>query len=463
MMLPRRQHSVDEPADPLGPELILGIDLLRRRLRHPRQAAAAADQKMLTERDRAIEGGINRADEAQAEAQAVLEQYRAQLDDARHEAARMREEAQGAGRADHRRDARAGRGRGPPDHRGRAGPDRGRAAAGADLAARRGRHAGHRAGQPHRRRVAHRRGPAEPDGRPVPGRARGAGQPAEAAGGQRSNARRSRASYAELPRPAVGARTARRPATAERARRRAVRRRPAARLRARRCAARWPTRASPPAEKGAVAGRAAARQGPERDRGAGRRRPRRPTGRPRATWPTPSSSSPIEALMVLAADADDALDDLEDDLFRFGRVVSGAAGAAGRAGRSARPPTRKRELLGAPARRQGQRRCRSSLITQVLTHPRGRSPRRRSTLRRSIAARRAAAAHRGGPGRPPSCRPRQRQRLADGAPQAYGQGIHLNVVNDPAVVGGISVQIGDELIDGTAASRLAEVRRKLAG
>jgi F-type H+-transporting ATPase subunit delta len=57
----------------------------------------------------------------------------------------------------------------------------------------------------------------------------------------------------------------------------------------------------------------------------------------------------------------------------------------------------------------------------------------------------------------------QRQRLLAALTQAYGQGIHLNVVHDPAVIGGISVQIGDELIDGTAASRLAEVRRKLAG
>ena len=56
----------------------------------------------------------------------------------------------------------------------------------------------------------------------------------------------------------------------------------------------------------------------------------------------------------------------------------------------------------------------------------------------------------------------QRQRLADTLRSNYGQGIHLNVVNDPAVVGGMSVQIGDELVDGTAASRLAEVRRKLA-
>jgi len=36
-------------------------------------------------------------------------------------------------------------------------------------------------------------------------------------------------------------------------------------------------------------------------------------------------------------------------------------------------------------------------------------------------------------------------------------------VLDPSVLGGISVQIGDDLIDGTAATRLAEVRRKLAG
>jgi F-type H+-transporting ATPase subunit b len=49
--------------------------------------------KVLEEREDAIEGGINRADEAQAEAQRVLEQYRAQLDDARHEAARLRAEA----------------------------------------------------------------------------------------------------------------------------------------------------------------------------------------------------------------------------------------------------------------------------------------------------------------------------------------------------------------------------------
>lgn len=40
-----------------------------------------------------IDGGLKRAEEAQEEAKAVLAQYRAQLADARHEAARMRETA----------------------------------------------------------------------------------------------------------------------------------------------------------------------------------------------------------------------------------------------------------------------------------------------------------------------------------------------------------------------------------
>jgi F-type H+-transporting ATPase subunit b len=52
---------------------------------------------LLAEREDAIQGGINRADEAQAEAQAVLAQYRAQLEDAKHEASRMREDAREQG------------------------------------------------------------------------------------------------------------------------------------------------------------------------------------------------------------------------------------------------------------------------------------------------------------------------------------------------------------------------------
>ncbi|GAB2600897.1 F0F1 ATP synthase subunit B [Streptomyces capparidis] len=55
--------------------------------------------KVLEERREAIEGGIEKAEQAQAEAQRVLEEYREQLADARHEAARLRQEAQEQGAA----------------------------------------------------------------------------------------------------------------------------------------------------------------------------------------------------------------------------------------------------------------------------------------------------------------------------------------------------------------------------
>jgi F-type H+-transporting ATPase subunit b len=81
------------PIWPAGAELVLGtvcfvvVFGILGKLLLPRIT------KLLNEREDAIQGGINRADEAQAEAQAVLQQYRAQLDDARHEASRIREEA----------------------------------------------------------------------------------------------------------------------------------------------------------------------------------------------------------------------------------------------------------------------------------------------------------------------------------------------------------------------------------
>ncbi len=54
-------------------------------------------QKTLQERTDAIEGGLQRSEEAQREAQETLDQYRAQLAEARHEAARLRERAQEQG------------------------------------------------------------------------------------------------------------------------------------------------------------------------------------------------------------------------------------------------------------------------------------------------------------------------------------------------------------------------------
>ncbi|MGL4306539.1 MAG: F0F1 ATP synthase subunit B [Mycobacteriaceae bacterium] len=54
-------------------------------------------QKALEERTEKIEGGIQRAEAAQAEASALLEQYKTQLAQARTEAAQIREEARAQG------------------------------------------------------------------------------------------------------------------------------------------------------------------------------------------------------------------------------------------------------------------------------------------------------------------------------------------------------------------------------
>lgn len=54
-------------------------------------------QQTLHERTDAIEGGLHRAEEAQAEAARLLDQYKAQLAEARHEASRLREQAKEEG------------------------------------------------------------------------------------------------------------------------------------------------------------------------------------------------------------------------------------------------------------------------------------------------------------------------------------------------------------------------------
>jgi len=56
----------------------------------------------------------------------------------------------------------------------------------------------------------------------------------------------------------------------------------------------------------------------------------------------------------------------------------------------------------------------------------------------------------------------QEQRLTSALERIYNRKIRLQKVIDPRVIGGVSVKIGDELIDGTVASRLAQLSRQLA-
>jgi F-type H+-transporting ATPase subunit delta len=55
------------------------------------------------------------------------------------------------------------------------------------------------------------------------------------------------------------------------------------------------------------------------------------------------------------------------------------------------------------------------------------------------------------------------RRLAEVLSRQYDTTVHLNVVVDPEILGGLRVEIGDEVIDGTIASRLDDARRRVAG
>jgi F-type H+-transporting ATPase subunit b len=89
--------AAQDPLVPTWPELIIGTIVFVVVFGILGKMLLPRIQKTLEEREDQIQGGLNRADEAQEEAQAVLAQYRAQLDDARQEASRMREEAREQG------------------------------------------------------------------------------------------------------------------------------------------------------------------------------------------------------------------------------------------------------------------------------------------------------------------------------------------------------------------------------
>jgi F-type H+-transporting ATPase subunit delta len=57
----------------------------------------------------------------------------------------------------------------------------------------------------------------------------------------------------------------------------------------------------------------------------------------------------------------------------------------------------------------------------------------------------------------------EEKRLAAALSAQYERTVHLNTVVDPSVLGGIHVTVGDEVVDGTVSSRLAEAARRLAG
>ena len=85
------------PVIPPPGELIVGIICFGIIYFLAKRYAVPRLEVMLAERRAQIEGGIERAEAMQAEAQAALEQYRAQLAEARNEAAQIRDQARAEG------------------------------------------------------------------------------------------------------------------------------------------------------------------------------------------------------------------------------------------------------------------------------------------------------------------------------------------------------------------------------
>jgi F-type H+-transporting ATPase subunit delta len=182
-------------------------------------------------------------------------------------------------------------------------------------------------------------------------------------------------------------------------------------------------------------------------------------------WAGPADlSEAVEQLAVLAisaaAERGRHLDDLEDQLFRFGRVVAGAPELRTVLSNPDIPAEYKNSLLDSLLEGKVTPDARR-LIGEAAVHSRGRSldaslaeyARLAAQWReRLIAVVRVATA----------LSAAQRTRLAAALESAYGHEVHLNVIVDPHLVGGMSVRIGDEFIDGSVASRLAELRRRLA-
>jgi F-type H+-transporting ATPase subunit delta len=189
------------------------------------------------------------------------------------------------------------------------------------------------------------------------------------------------------------------------------------------------------------------------------------SGAASSRWSAPRDlADAIEQLGVLAvvAAADEAgdLDELEDELFRFSRVVSSSADLRTALSNPFVAGEHKQELLDSllGGKVSGQT---LQLVSQAAVHSRGRSldasleeyarlaAERRERLIAEVHVAVALTA-------------RQRTRLQKALAEAYGHDVHLNIVLDPHVIGGMSVRIGDQLIDGSTASRLAGLRRRLA-
>src|SRR3954470_8160919 len=162
-----------------------------------------------------------------------------------------------------------------------------------------------------------------------------------------------------------------------------------------------------------------------------------------------------------AADARGELDGVEDELFRFGRIVSGDpdlsrvlsdrnGSAQGRSELLDRLLGRKVSPVTALLLRNvltGSHVGTAEVVIERLSETA--SARRGQSVAHVISAVALSAA--------------QEQRLVSILGRVYGRTIGLQVTVDPEVLGGLIIRIGDEVIDGSVLHRLEAAGRRLTG
>ena len=164
--------------------------------------------------------------------------------------------------------------------------------------------------------------------------------------------------------------------------------------------------------------------------------------------------------VVASAQAAGELDRLEDELFRFRRTVDGdpelRSALTDRTASGERKATLVSDLIEAKVAPATLRLARQAVLASrglrldavLTTYGEVAAKRREQLVAHVVAA--LPLDH------------VQRERLAAALARKYGHQVQLNVDVDPDVLGGIRVEIGDEVLDGTIARRLDDARRRLA-
>ncbi|KRC64379.1 hypothetical protein ASE12_06120 [Aeromicrobium sp. Root236] len=166
------------------------------------------------------------------------------------------------------------------------------------------------------------------------------------------------------------------------------------------------------------------------------------------------------AAEVAAADAAGELDALETELFEVERIVRSDADLRQVVSDRGIPADAKGALLASILEGKVTG-ATLALATQAAAARTGSFEKVLSTFGDTVAARRSRllaevrVAY--------ELADAEKTRLAKALAKKYGRDVHLNIVVDPSVVGGIAVSVGDEVVDGTMSTRLEVARRRLAG